>query len=108
MKFVATFGERLKAYREEHGLSLRDIEKMTGYSATALNRYELGLRHPKMETVVRCAEAFHVDVLWLCGISDEDSVDNRITERLSELSSSQKEQILDYIHYIGHKNNVQE
>jgi len=100
MKFVATFGERLKLYRERQGLSLRDVEKLTGFSAQMLNRYELNQRHPRMETVLKCAEVFHVDVMWLCGACTEDNIDNRIEQALSGLSDTQKEKVLDYIYYV--------
>jgi transcriptional regulator with XRE-family HTH domain len=37
---AATFGARLRAFREEHGLSQNDVAERTGISREQINRYE--------------------------------------------------------------------
>jgi predicted transcriptional regulator len=49
---------QLKAAREAKGLSLSDVEELTGMDRSALSKLETGQRaNPTMETLVRYAEA---------------------------------------------------
>lgn len=61
---LATFEEletllkQLKAAREEKGLSLSDMTRLTGMDRSALSKLETGQRlNPTIETLVRYAEA---------------------------------------------------
>lgn len=61
---LATFDElegllqQLKAAREEKGLSLADMTRLTGMDRSALSKLETGQRlNPTIETLVRYAEA---------------------------------------------------
>ncbi len=61
---LATFDElegllqQLKAAREEKGLSLSDMTRLTGMDRSALSKLETGQRlNPTIETLVRYAEA---------------------------------------------------
>lgn len=50
--------EQLKAAREEIGLSLSDLARLTGMDRSALSKLETGQRaNPTVETLVRYAEA---------------------------------------------------
>ena len=50
--------KRLKAAREEKGLSLADLTELTGMDRSALSKLETGQRpNPTVETLVRYAEA---------------------------------------------------
>ncbi|NUQ64555.1 MAG: helix-turn-helix transcriptional regulator [Pirellulales bacterium] len=49
---------KLKAAREEKGLSLADLTELTGMDRSALSKLETGQRpNPTVETLVRYAEA---------------------------------------------------
>jgi len=49
---------QLKAAREERGLSLADLTRLTGMDRSALSKLETGQRpNPTIETLVRYAEA---------------------------------------------------
>ena len=49
---------QLKAAREERGLSLADMTRLTGMDASAISKLENGQRpNPTVETLVRYAEA---------------------------------------------------
>ena len=61
---LATFDQlndlikQLKAAREEQGLSLSDLTRLTGMDRSALSKLETGQRlNPTIETLVRYAEA---------------------------------------------------
>lgn len=50
--------KQLKAAREEQGLSLSDLTRLTGMDRSALSKLETGQRlNPTIETLVRYAEA---------------------------------------------------
>jgi DNA-binding XRE family transcriptional regulator len=50
--------EQLKAIREEKGLSLADMTRLTGMDPSALSKLETGQRpNPTIETLIRYAEA---------------------------------------------------
>lgn len=50
--------EQLKAAREEKGLSLADLTRLTGMDRSALSKLETGQRlNPTIETLVRYADA---------------------------------------------------
>ena len=65
----ATLPQRLKAAREERGLSLADLTELTGMDRSALSKLETGQRpNPTLETLVRYAEA--VDKRLVVSLSD--------------------------------------
>ena len=47
-----TFCERLKELREEKKLSYKKLAKETGFSDTALGRWERGTQIPNIETLI--------------------------------------------------------
>jgi DNA-binding XRE family transcriptional regulator len=55
---LAELVQQLKAAREEKGLSLADVTRLTGMDRSALSKLETGQRlNPTLETLVRYADA---------------------------------------------------
>jgi DNA-binding XRE family transcriptional regulator len=55
---LAELVQQLKAAREEKGLSLADLTRLTGMDRSALSKLETGRRlNPTIETLVRYADA---------------------------------------------------
>lgn len=55
---LADLVQQLKAAREEKGLSLADVTRLTGMDRSALSKLETGQRlNPTIETLVRYADA---------------------------------------------------
>src|SRR5687767_4996128 len=55
---LAELVQQLKAAREEKGLSLADLTRLTGMDRSALSKLETGQRlNPTVETLVRYADA---------------------------------------------------
>jgi DNA-binding XRE family transcriptional regulator len=55
---LAELVQQLKAAREEKGLSLADLTRLTGMDRSALSKLETGQRlNPTIETLVRYADA---------------------------------------------------
>ncbi|NDO68222.1 helix-turn-helix domain-containing protein [Schaedlerella arabinosiphila] len=42
-----------------------------GITASALSSYEKNLKNPSIAVAKKIAEAFHVSIDWLCGLSDK-------------------------------------
>lgn len=61
---------RLKQLREENGLTLDDMEKITGINRGTFNNYENGKTEPKLSTWKQLADFFEVSTTYLMGFSD--------------------------------------
>lgn len=62
---------RLKELREEKGLTLDDIENITGIKRGTFNNYENGKTEPKLDTWGKLAVFFDVPVSYLMGITKD-------------------------------------
>jgi transcriptional regulator with XRE-family HTH domain len=60
-------GERLRALRQEHQLSLAGLSGMTGISTSTLSRLESGGRKPTLELLLALARAYQVPLDDLVG-----------------------------------------
>lgn len=56
-KSKTAFGDRLRALREESGLTLADLSERAGMHLQSLSRLERGDRSPQWDTVVALAKA---------------------------------------------------
>ena len=55
------FGEKLRALRMRHGMTLRELATALGYTAHVyISLVETGKRQPSLGLVMRVAELFHV------------------------------------------------
>jgi transcriptional regulator with XRE-family HTH domain len=89
---AAEFGKRLRAAREERGLSQRDLAERLHTGASQVSRYENGTQLPNVETLMALAGILHMDVSELLlgqksGTSSDDIgiKDVRLLERVREL-----------------------
>lgn len=64
------FAERLKELRIEKGLSQRRLAELTGFSHTAIRRWENEVQLPNIEILVIFAKFFDVTTDYLLGLSD--------------------------------------
>ena len=55
-----TFGERLKRLRKKQGLNQTQLGNLCLVSVVTVNRWEQGIRQPRMEELKRLASALHV------------------------------------------------
>jgi len=55
-----TFGANLKAIRNRRGLTQADLAHLAKLDQTAISRIELGLREPRLSTVISLAAALDV------------------------------------------------
>ena len=67
--------ERLKAERENKGLSLRALAELSGVTNGAIHMIETGQRSPSLYNVARLADALGVCVSDLIASAERDSSD---------------------------------
>jgi transcriptional regulator with XRE-family HTH domain len=56
---------RLRAIREQRGLSLRELKKVSGVAVSALAKFEAGVGDPRLSTLRKLAKALRVSVAAL-------------------------------------------
>ncbi len=78
---------KLKQYRQQKDLSLKDLSKLTGLSISYLNEIEKGKKYPKVEKVFALAKAFKVNV--------EDLISETLPKELTPLGDLLESKILD-------------
>ena len=62
-----TVGDKIRQLRKEKNLSQADLAYETGLTKAAISMYELGARHPKIETLEILADYFNVDMDYITG-----------------------------------------
>lgn len=67
---VREFAERLRALRKEAGFSQAKFGKMLNKTRNNISQYELGKRHPDLETLKKIADLFQTTADYLLGRTD--------------------------------------
>ena len=87
-----TLGERIQAARKKANLKQTDLAEMIGSSVVTVGQYERDKRQPRLEQLVRIADALNVTVGYLQG---EETIDaKQIVEALQKRDSSSLESLL--------------
>ena len=76
-------GKRLRQFREQKGLSLRDIEERTGLLTCYISRVENGHTTPALEPLERLASALDIPLYQLFYEADEPPVMPDLSKRQS-------------------------
>ena len=104
-----TFGERLHRYREDRGLSQRQLSALAGVDPVQISRYERGLGLPAADTLVAIAKALHVSLdTLLLGKADRQAErlplrNTLLLQRLADiekLDRKDQEMIVELIHSV--------
>jgi len=64
-------GKRLRFYRKQCGLSIYDVEKITGISFGLVASYERGDKKPSISTVKKLAGVYSVSPVYIFESEDE-------------------------------------
>ena len=73
---VMTFGERIRALREERGIKQKDLARELSLSASTIGMYEQNRREPDLETLTRMARYFECSLDMLTGQPPRDVPDS--------------------------------
>lgn len=83
-------GENIRRYRQEAGLSLRELADMVDVTYSTLSHYENGKTTPKYDVLKQIARAVGVDdVYYLYGDEDQDEYDRMMRERNEQITLEQ-------------------
>ena len=104
-------GERIKARRNEIGLTLKEVAEKLGVKDATVQRYESGsIKNMKYETIASLAEILNVSPSWLLGWDDDKPTDNNNCTKSEEekklllmfrnLNEDGKDAALEYIEYL--------
>lgn len=74
----SALAQRIKSLRISLKLTQREFAKKAGCTAATLSAYENGSKSPSLEIVKGIAEAFHVSIDWLCGLSEKRNYNDTI------------------------------
>lgn len=72
----SNLGETIRSYREEAGISLRELARQVHVSAPFLSDVELGRRFPKEETLREIATVLKVDPEKLSRLDHREPMDD--------------------------------
>ena len=91
-KAVEAIGERIKTIREEKGLSLEDLSKMTGFAVELLSNIEASKVQPQLGTIIKLSKALDSAFSRLVsGVGDKlYSITRKNERKVVSRSTSQK------------------
>lgn len=69
------FGIKIKSFRTEQGLSLKELSKKAGIAVSYLSEIESGKKYPKPEKLIRLARALKVEYDALVSLKVDKSLD---------------------------------
>lgn len=91
LALAKAFGERLHRYREDRGLSQRQLAQIAGVDPMQISRYERGQGLPAADTLAAIAEALHLSAdTLLFGKADRKAVALKnalLLQRLQEIDN---------------------
>ena len=90
-----SMADRIRALREENGLSLTEFGKKLEVTKSAVHAYEIGLNVPTLAVLYKMAAEFHVSIDYLAGIKHENSLD------IGHLTAKQRQFIRQMVGYLG-------
>ena len=57
-----TVGEKIRTFREYRGLTQDQLGKLSGIHGGTIRKYELGIRNPKQEQLIKIANGLGISV----------------------------------------------
>lgn len=91
-------GPRIKAAREKKGLTQEQLAELVDLSPMHMSVLERGAKPPKLETLIKIANALDVtaDILLQDLLHNHlDAVDSEVRELISQLSSEDQLRVLE-------------
>ena len=70
---------RIKELRTSKKLTQKELAETLNISTVSVSSYETGAKTPSLDMVMNIAQKYNVSIDWLCGLSNNMTLDNRIT-----------------------------
>lgn len=94
-------GKKVKARREELGLTQEELAKKLGYkSKSTINKIEKDINDVNQTNLLRLADALEVDAGYFIDIDVPNEDISRFTEIYSRLSDDNKAQVMSYMRFL--------
>jgi transcriptional regulator with XRE-family HTH domain len=98
------FQDRLKKLRKERNLSQDEVGKPLNISGRTVGNYESGEREPSLDTLIKIADFYKVNMDYLLGRTDKREIDSvseevSILEKLPDKAREEVRVLLEYIRY---------
>lgn len=87
---IESFANRLKQIRQEKGMTLEEFSKLVDIPAQSINRYELGQRMPKLDTVTKISKKLSLNPLWIQGYDTEKTEYDALTKSVFGLNGNRE------------------
>jgi transcriptional regulator with XRE-family HTH domain len=101
------FGSRLRAAREQKGLSQSELAEKAGLQPSAVSHFETGRRAPSFDNLRALADALSVTIDYLSGRQDAAAMAGPAAERLfrhySKLSDAEQQTVEDFAKMLANK-----
>lgn len=98
------FKNRLNKAITYSGLTAAELARKSGLSPSEIARYRKGEYEPKLQKLYALAVALNVSPSWLMGYDLEENegpLDTALASLWSQLTDSQKEQVIDYMRFVA-------
>lgn len=97
-----TTGEKIKYYRSQRGISQEILAELSGIHVATIKKYELGIRNPKPEQLLKIANALGISInvfldLDISTISDVLSLLFKMDDEIDMNLSADKDEEGNYI-----------
>lgn len=66
-----TYQERMRALRQDHDLSQKNVAELLGIAQTTYSQYELDKRPMPIEYLVALCKFYHVSADYMLGLSEK-------------------------------------
>ena len=66
--------DKIKALREQRGLTQTELSKQLGITRSGVNAWEMGISVPSTQYIVELANIFHVSTNYLLGVDASSTV----------------------------------
>lgn len=99
------FADRLKAIRNERGLSQQELGDMVGLTKATLSKYENCINPPKIEHAKALADALKISFNYLIGFSEHRYIldAEHISNVYLKLTDERKKELYNYAEYLYRK-----
>ncbi len=74
LKELFSLADRIKALRNQSGLTQSDIARSFGISRSSVNAWEMGLSVPSTQYIVELAKLFDVSTDYLLGLENTSTI----------------------------------
>lgn len=85
-----TFNQRLIMLRQQQNMTQEDLAKKLGLAISTISMYERGSRIPSLRVLEKIADFFNVDMDFLLGKKDRNTVLHEIGHFISHDTKSEK------------------